>query len=73
MFVVLSQLLFMIKFLYQRIKDDYCFEELLILLIYIYFVSGEFIADKNLGEVEENVKKILVQVFCEEFELLFLL
>lgn len=69
MSVVLSQLLPMIKPSHQRTKDDYRPEELLILLIYIYSVSGEFTADKNLGEAEENVKKTLAQVFCEESEL----
>ncbi|XP_006734447.1 sec1 family domain-containing protein 2 isoform X1 [Leptonychotes weddellii] len=69
MSVVLNQLLPMIKPLDQRTNDDYSPEELLILLIYIYSVSGEFTVDKNLGEAEEKVKKALAQVFCEESEL----
>lgn len=68
MSVVLNQLLPMIKPLNQRTDDDYSPAELLILLIYIYSVSGEFTVDKDLGEAEEKVKKALAQVFCEESE-----
>uniref|UniRef100_A0A8D2DRS4 Sec1 family domain containing 2 n=1 Tax=Sciurus vulgaris TaxID=55149 RepID=A0A8D2DRS4_SCIVU len=66
---VLSQLLPMIKPSTQRTNDDYNPEELLILLIYIYSVTGEFVVDKDLGDAEEKVKKALAQVFCEESEL----
>ncbi|XP_047423129.1 sec1 family domain-containing protein 2 [Sciurus carolinensis] len=66
---VLSQLLPMIKPSTQRTNDDYNPEELLILLIYIYSVTGEFVVDKDLGDTEEKVKKALAQVFCEESEL----
>lgn len=59
----------MIKPSNQRTNDDYSSEELLILLIYIYSVTGEFTEDKDLAEAEEKVKKALVQVFCEETEL----
>ncbi|XP_023987704.1 sec1 family domain-containing protein 2 isoform X6 [Physeter macrocephalus] len=69
MSVVLNQLLPMIKPSNQRTNDDYSPEELLVLLIYIYSVSGEFSVDKDLGEGEEKVKKALAQVFCEESEL----
>ncbi|XP_065770571.1 sec1 family domain-containing protein 2 isoform X1 [Muntiacus reevesi] len=69
MSVVLHQLLPMIKPLKQRTNDDYSPEELLVLLLYIYSVSGEFSVDKDLGESEEKVKKALAQVFCEESEL----
>ncbi|KAM6150403.1 sec1 family domain-containing protein 2 isoform 1-T1 [Erethizon dorsatum] len=69
MSVVLNQLLPMCKPSAQRTSDDYCPEELLILLVYIYSVSGEHTVDKDLGEAEEKVKKALVQVFCEESEL----
>ena len=69
MSVVLHQLLPMIKPLNQRTNDDYSPEELLVLLLYIYSVSGEFSVDKDLGESEEKVKKALAQVFCEESEL----
>lgn len=67
--IVLNQLLPMIKPSNQRTNDDYSSEELLILLIYIYSVTGEFTEDKDLAEAEEKVKKALVQVFCEETEL----
>uniref|UniRef100_A0A8C9DS55 Sec1 family domain containing 2 n=1 Tax=Prolemur simus TaxID=1328070 RepID=A0A8C9DS55_PROSS len=69
MAVVLNQLLPMIKPSNQRTNDDYSPEELLILLIYVYSVTGEFTVDKDLGEAEEKVKKALAQVFCEESEL----
>uniref|UniRef100_A0A8C9K355 Sec1 family domain containing 2 n=1 Tax=Panthera tigris altaica TaxID=74533 RepID=A0A8C9K355_PANTA len=69
MSVVLNQLLPMMKPLNQRTNNDYSPEELLILLIYIYSVGGEFTVDKDLGEAEEKVKKALAQVFCEESEL----
>ncbi|XP_069312966.1 sec1 family domain-containing protein 2 isoform X1 [Eulemur rufifrons] len=69
MAVVLNQLLPMIKPSDQRTKDDYSPEELLVLLIYVYSVTGEFTVDKDLGEAEEKVKKALAQVFCEESEL----
>nr|KAF6502463.1 sec1 family domain containing 2 [Molossus molossus] len=67
--VVLNQLLPMIKPSNQRTNDDYSPEELLILLIYIYSVTGEFTEDKDLAETEEKVKKALAQTFCEESEL----
>lgn len=66
---VLNQLLPMIKSSSQRTSDDYSPEELLILLIYIYSVTGDCALDKELGEVEEKVKKALAQVFSEEAEL----
>uniref|UniRef100_A0A8C6RT53 Sec1 family domain-containing protein 2 n=2 Tax=Nannospalax galili TaxID=1026970 RepID=A0A8C6RT53_NANGA len=69
MAVVLSQLLPMIKPSTQRTNNDYSPEELLILLIYIYSVIGEFPVDKDLREAEEKVKKALAQVFSEESEL----
>jgi hypothetical protein len=59
----------MIKPSTQRTNDDYNPEELLILLIYIYSVTGEFTVDKDLGEAEEKVKKALAQAFCEESKL----
>ncbi|XP_055967348.1 sec1 family domain-containing protein 2 [Sorex fumeus] len=67
--VVLNQLLPLIKPLSQRTSDDYSPEELLILLIYIYSVTGEFEVDNELDEAEEKVKKALAQVLCEESEL----
>ncbi|KFO26468.1 Sec1 family domain-containing protein 2 [Fukomys damarensis] len=69
MSAVLNQLLPMFKPSTQRTDDDYGPEELLVLLIYIYSVIGEFTVDKDLGEAEEKVKKALVQAFCEESEL----
>lgn len=69
MTVVFNQLLPMIKPSAQRSSDDYSPEELLILLIYIYSITGEFTVDKDLDEAEEKVKNALAQVLCEESEL----
>ncbi|KAL6090263.1 hypothetical protein STEG23_010765 [Scotinomys teguina] len=59
----------MIKSPSQRTSDDYSPEELLILLIYIYSVTGEFTMDKDLRGAEERVKKALALVLSEESEL----
>lgn len=67
--VVLNQLLPMIKPSNQRTNDDYGPEELLILLIYVYSITGELTEDKDLAEAEEKVKIALAQVFCEESDL----
>ncbi|XP_036272393.1 sec1 family domain-containing protein 2 isoform X1 [Pipistrellus kuhlii] len=67
--VVLNQLLPLIKPSNQRTNDDYSPEELLVLFIYIYSVTGEFTEDKDLAETEEKVKKALAQVLCKESEL----
>lgn len=66
---VLHQLLPLIKPSNQRTSDDYSPEELLILLIYIYSVTGESAEDKALAATEEKVKRALAQVFCEESKL----
>lgn len=66
---MLNQLLPMIKSPSQRSSDDYGPEELLILLIYIYSVTGELTVDKDLSEAEERVKKALAHVLSEESEL----
>lgn len=66
---VLNQLLPMIKSSSQRTNDDYSPEELLILLIYVYSVTGECTLDRDLGDVEEKVKRALASVFSEESEL----
>lgn len=66
---VLHQLLPLIKPSNQRTSDDYSPEELLILLIYIYSVTGESAEDKALATAEEKVKRALAQVFCEESKL----
>lgn len=66
---VLNQLLPLIKSSSQRTRDDYSPEELLILLIYIYSVTGECTRDTDLGDVEEKVRRALASVFSEESEL----
>lgn len=59
----------MIKSPSQRTSEDYSPEELLILLIYIYSVAGEFTLDSDLREAEEKVKTALAHVFSEESQL----
>lgn len=59
----------MIKSPSQRTSEDYSPEELLILLIYIYSVAGEFSLDGDLREAEERVKTALAHVFSEESQL----
>uniref|UniRef100_A0A7M4ESM6 Sec1 family domain containing 2 n=1 Tax=Crocodylus porosus TaxID=8502 RepID=A0A7M4ESM6_CROPO len=70
---VLNQLLPMIKSHNKRKEDDYNCEDFLILLVYIYSVVGEIRAGKVLDEAEGEVKKALVQAFCDEPELSSLL
>ncbi|KYO46000.1 sec1 family domain-containing protein 2 [Alligator mississippiensis] len=70
---VLNQLLPMIKSHNNRKEDDYNCEDFLILLVYIYSVVGEVRAGKALDEAEGEVKKALVQAFCDEPELSSLL
>lgn len=69
MAAVLNQLLPMIKSPGQRSSEDYSPEELLILLIYVYSVTGEFTLDNDLREAEERVKTALAHVFSEESNL----
>lgn len=66
---VLGQLLPLVKPASQRTHDDYSPEELLVLLVYIYSVTGECPADRELDEAEELVKNALAQAFCQEPEL----
>lgn len=65
---VLSQLLPMIKPYNERTKDDYTFEDFLVLLVYMYSVVGEMKSGKELDIAEEEVKKALVNAICTEPE-----
>uniref|UniRef100_A0A8C3PE15 Sec1 family domain containing 2 n=1 Tax=Chrysemys picta bellii TaxID=8478 RepID=A0A8C3PE15_CHRPI len=70
---VLNQLLPMIKSHNERTANDYTSEDFLVLLVYIYSVVGEIKAGKELDKAEGEVKKALVQTFCDEPELSSLL
>ncbi|XP_069486314.1 sec1 family domain-containing protein 2-like [Ambystoma mexicanum] len=63
---VLRQLLSMVKSHSERKENDYSPEDLLVLLVYIYSVVGEIPLDKELDAAEEELKKALVRVFCDE-------
>nr|XP_010295896.1 PREDICTED: sec1 family domain-containing protein 2 [Balearica regulorum gibbericeps] len=65
---VLNQLLPMIKSYSERTKDDYTCEDFLVLLVYMYSVVGEIRSGKELDAAEEEVKKALVKVICDEPE-----
>ncbi|XP_051475142.1 sec1 family domain-containing protein 2 [Apus apus] len=65
---VLNQLLPMIKSYNERTKDDYTCEDFLVLLVYMYSIVGELKSGKELDTAEEEVKKALVKVICDEPE-----
>ncbi|XP_071412591.1 sec1 family domain-containing protein 2 [Pithys albifrons albifrons] len=65
---VLKQLLPMIKSYNERTKDDYTFEDFLVLLVYIYSVVGEIESGRELDAAEEELKKALVKAICDEPE-----
>lgn len=70
---VLHQLLPIVKSHSERKADDYSPDDLLVLLVYIYSVVGEIPLDKELDAAEDELKKALVRVFCDEPELSSLL
>ncbi|XP_026503906.1 sec1 family domain-containing protein 2 [Terrapene carolina triunguis] len=70
---VLNQLLPMIKSHNERTANDYTSEDFLVLLVYTYSVVGEIKAGKELDKAEGEVKRALVQTFCDEPELSSLL
>ncbi|XP_056413994.1 sec1 family domain-containing protein 2 isoform X2 [Hyla sarda] len=63
---VLTQLYPKIKPHNERGEDDYNMEDILILLVYIYSVTGEIMINKELEVAEGQVRKVLVQCLCEE-------
>ncbi|XP_043939111.1 sec1 family domain-containing protein 2 [Protopterus annectens] len=66
---VLRQLLPLVKLHSVRKEEDYSLDDLLILLVYIYSISGEIRMGDELGDTEEELKKALVHAFCAEPEL----
>uniref|UniRef100_A0A8C5MBA9 Sec1 family domain containing 2 n=1 Tax=Leptobrachium leishanense TaxID=445787 RepID=A0A8C5MBA9_9ANUR len=66
---VLNQLYPMIKSHGERSNDDYSLDDILVLLVYIYSVSGDVLVNNQLDIAESQVKKALIQAFCDEPEL----
>ncbi|XP_018431457.1 PREDICTED: sec1 family domain-containing protein 2 [Nanorana parkeri] len=63
---VLNQLYPMIKSYNERNADDYDIEDILLLLVYIYSVTGEFQQNNELQVMEGEVRKVLIQCLCDE-------
>lgn len=70
---VLNQLYPMIKSYHERNADDYDIEDILVLLVYIYSVTGEVQQNNELEIMEREVKKVLIQSLCDEPKLSSLL
>ncbi|KAG8453668.1 hypothetical protein GDO86_000342, partial [Hymenochirus boettgeri] len=66
---VLNQLYPMIKSHKERTDNDYTPEDIIVLLVYVYSVSGEFQVNNELEMTEAQVKKVLIQSLCDEPEL----
>ncbi|KAM9330393.1 sec1 family domain-containing protein 2 [Gastrophryne carolinensis] len=66
---VLNQLYPMIKSHNERGADEYSIEDIIVLLVYIYSVTGEVQRSNELEIMEREVKQILIQCLCEEPEL----
>ncbi|XP_068134658.1 sec1 family domain-containing protein 2 [Hyperolius riggenbachi] len=67
---VLNQLYPMIKSHSERGADnDYSIEDILLLLVYIYSVTGDIQQNNELEVMEGEVRKVLVQCLCDEPEL----
>lgn len=56
----------MIKSYNERNSDDYDIEDILVLLVYIYSVTGEIQQNNELEVMEREVKKVLIQSLCDE-------
>ncbi|XP_075715835.1 sec1 family domain-containing protein 2 [Rhinoderma darwinii] len=67
--LVLNQLYPMIKSHNERGEDNYNIEDLLMLLAYIFSVTGEVTRNKELEVAEGQVRKVLIQCLCDEPEL----
>ncbi|XP_063314082.1 sec1 family domain-containing protein 2 [Pelobates fuscus] len=65
---VLNQLYPMIKSHNERSNDDYNIDDIIIILVYIYSVTGDVQVNSELDAVESHVKKALIQAFCDEPE-----
>ncbi|XP_040190813.1 sec1 family domain-containing protein 2 [Rana temporaria] len=70
---VLNQLYPMIKSYHERNADDYDIEDILVLLVYIYSVTGEVQQNNELEIIEREVKKVLIQSLCDDPKLSSLL
>ncbi|XP_040274808.1 sec1 family domain-containing protein 2 [Bufo bufo] len=66
---VLNQLYPRVKSHSERGEDDYNIDDVLMLLVYIYSVTGEVMADKELEVAEGQLRKVLIQCLCDETEL----
>ncbi|XP_073501599.1 sec1 family domain-containing protein 2 [Phyllobates terribilis] len=66
---VLNQLYPRIKSHNERREDDYNIEDMLVLLVYMYSVTGEVVINKELEVAEGQVGKVLIQCLCDEPEL----
>ncbi|KAG8591864.1 hypothetical protein GDO81_000339 [Engystomops pustulosus] len=67
--MVLDQLYPRIKSHDERGEDDYTIDDILILLVYIYSVTGEVMTSKELEVAEGQVRKVLIQSLCDEPDL----
>ncbi|XP_072262961.1 sec1 family domain-containing protein 2-like [Pyxicephalus adspersus] len=63
---VLNQLYPMIKPYNERNDVDYDIEDILVLLIYIYSVTGDIQHNNELEIMEREVRKCLIQCLCDE-------
>ncbi|KAE8629566.1 hypothetical protein XENTR_v10000528 [Xenopus tropicalis] len=70
---VLNQMCSLIKSHSNRTDNDYNIEEIIVLLVYSYSVTGEIHMNNELEIREAQVKKVLTQSLCEEPELSALL
>ncbi|XP_063777007.1 sec1 family domain-containing protein 2 isoform X2 [Pseudophryne corroboree] len=66
---VLNQMYPMIKSHNERGPDDFSTEELFMLLVYIYSVTGEVQKNSELDVIEGQMRKVLIQCLCDEPEL----
>ncbi|XP_073439631.1 sec1 family domain-containing protein 2 isoform X2 [Dendrobates tinctorius] len=66
---VLNQLYPRIKSHNERREDDYNFEDVLVLLVYLYSVTGEVMINNELEVAEGQVRKVLIQCLCDEPDL----
>ncbi|XP_069600581.1 sec1 family domain-containing protein 2 isoform X2 [Ranitomeya imitator] len=66
---VLNQLYPRIKSHNERREDDYSIEDMLVLLVYMYSVTGEVMINNELEVAESQVRKVLIQCLCDEPDL----
>ncbi|XP_053314418.1 sec1 family domain-containing protein 2 [Spea bombifrons] len=64
--MVLNQLYPMIKSHNERSNDDYNLEDIIVLLVYIYSVTGDVQVNTELDIMESQVKKALIRSFSDE-------